>query len=180
MASITFFLKEPWQAQPTLIIARVSVASAKIKVYTGLRVEPRKWLQASQLVQTRGNTQAGRLNDTLAAQRAQPEAYLLDALAAGRVPTPEQLRQVLDPAPVAEVSPVAVAPPVLSPSRPGAAPREAAPVGDAPAEPEPVNNIPAVPAAPNLLTACVAWDQDCKSINYIGIWIIFCRVGGVW
>ncbi|MDO7874361.1 tyrosine-type recombinase/integrase [Hymenobacter sp. ASUV-10] len=101
MASITFFLKAPKQAAPTPIIARVSVAGRKVKVYTGLLIEPRKWIQAAQLVQTRGNAQAGTLNATLTAQRARLEAYLLDALAAGLVPTPEQLRQVLEPETVA-------------------------------------------------------------------------------
>jgi|GEM_PF-1389124 len=130
MASITFFLKEPNLDRPTPIIARVAVGGRKVKVYTGLRIEPRRWIQAAQQAQTRGYALAGQLNATLVAQRAQLEAYLLAALAGGLVPTPEQLRRVLDPAPV-----------------------------DAPAAPLPAAEEPAADTpAPDLLAAYVAWD----------------------
>ncbi|MBF9221361.1 site-specific integrase [Hymenobacter ruricola] len=147
MASITFFLKEPNQAQPTPIIARVSVAGTKIKVYTGQRVAPGKWLQAAQLVQTRGNAQGGVLNAALAAQRTRLETYLIEALAAGRVPTPEQLRQVLEPVPIA------------GPHEPN--PTEPEPVSAdlEPAASESGEDPDAEPAAPNLFTAYEAWDR---------------------
>lgn len=134
MASITFFLKEPNLDRPTPIIARVAVGGRKVKVYTGLRIEPRRWIQAAQQAQTRGYALAGQLNATLAAQRVQLETYLLTALAAGLVPTPEQLRRVLDPAPVD------------------------APAAPQPATEEPADDTPADTAAPNLLAAYVAWD----------------------
>lgn len=49
MASITFFLKEPTLDQPTPIIARLAFAGTKTKVYTGLSVEPKRWVQSIQL-----------------------------------------------------------------------------------------------------------------------------------
>jgi integrase len=136
MASITFFLKEPNLDRPTPIIARVAVGGRKVEVYTGLRIEPRRWIQAAQQAQTRGYALAGQLNTALAAQRIQLEAYLLTALAAGLVPTPEQLRRVLDPTPVDAL----VVPAPL------------------PAAEVPADDTPAEPAALDLLAAYVAWD----------------------
>jgi integrase len=149
MASITFFLKEPRQLESTPIIARVSVAGRKVKVYTGFRVEPRKWLQASQLVQTRGNAQGGVLNAALAAQRTRLETYLIEALAAGRVPTPEQLRQVLEPE-TASAAALHEAGAAESEPVPGEVEPAAADAGEAPG---------AEPAAPNLLAAYETWDR---------------------
>jgi hypothetical protein len=97
MASITFFLKEPNSLTTTPIIARVAHGGAKIKVYTGISVEPRKWIQAAQMLQTRGNNQAGRINDTLGALRARLEDVLLAHLATGVLPSAAQLRQALEP-----------------------------------------------------------------------------------
>ncbi|MCC2545490.1 site-specific integrase [Hymenobacter sp. BT175] len=109
MASITFFLKEPTKDRPTPVIARVAFAGTKTKVYTGLSIEPRKWIQAAQLVQVRGNAQAGRVNDALAAIRTSLENCFLECVAAGAVPTAERLRQAIEP--LAQEEAVAVAAP---------------------------------------------------------------------
>ncbi|MBD2722205.1 site-specific integrase [Hymenobacter armeniacus] len=131
MVSITFFLKEPRQDRPTPLIARLAFQGQKVKVYVGLKVEPRKWIQAAQQFQTRGNNQAGRLNDMLAAMRTRLENYYLDAIAAGTLPTAEQLRQAIEP----ELTPA-----------------------EAPAPPLAAEVEPEAPAGPGLLAAYLAWD----------------------
>ncbi|QKG51967.1 hypothetical protein [Hymenobacter sp. BRD67] len=50
VASITFFLKQPYLDRATPLSARVAVGGTKIKVYTGLRIEPKKWIQAAQFM----------------------------------------------------------------------------------------------------------------------------------
>ncbi|OGX85086.1 hypothetical protein BEN47_15320 [Hymenobacter lapidarius] len=147
MASITFFLKEPRQLAPTPIIARVSVAGSRIKVYTGFRVEARRWLQSAQLVQTRGNAPGGVLNAALAAQRTRLETYLIEALAAGRVPTPEQLRQVLEPVPAAAQH-------EPNPTKPEPVPAELELAASEAGE-----DSDAEPVASNLFAAYEAWDR---------------------
>jgi integrase len=132
MASLTFFLKNPNQPKQTPIIARIAFNGFKIKVYSGLSIEPKRWNQAGQLVNTRGFAQAGRLNDALAALRTTLENCFLEHVAAGTVPTPEQLRRAIEPV---EQAPAPVVAAVV--------------LGEA----------PAAPARPTLLAAFEQWNE---------------------
>ncbi|MCC3155515.1 hypothetical protein Q3A66_20815 [Hymenobacter sp. BT770] len=119
MASLTFFLKNPNGSTSTPIIARLAFHGTKVKIYTGLSVvEPKRWNQAAQLVNTRGYAQADRINDALAALRTRLENCFLEYVAAGTVPTPEQLRQAIEPVPQAPEPVVAVVPMVEAPAEP--------------------------------------------------------------
>jgi|SRR6476661_418867 len=106
MASITFFLKEPTVDKPTPIIARLAHAGKKTKVYSGLSIHPRYWIQAGQVAKTRGYTPGGKLNDALAALRTRLEECFLEHVAAGTLPTPEQLREAIEPEAATASAPV--------------------------------------------------------------------------
>jgi integrase len=98
MASITLFLKNPTPVdKKTPIIARLAHSGKKTKIYLGISIEPRQWNQEEQQVKTRGNAQAGRLNLALAAMRTRLGNCFLDGVAAGALPTAEQLRQAIEP-----------------------------------------------------------------------------------
>ena len=121
MPSITFFLKNPTPVdKKTPLIARLAAGGKKTKIYLGISLEPRQFSQSAQQVITRGNPQAGRLNLLLAAMRTRLENCYLDGLAAGYIPTAEQLRQAIEPEetqpepePVAAPGPTLAAPTLL-------------------------------------------------------------------
>ena len=113
MASITFFLKEPGAARPTPIIARLAHAGTKTKVYTGLSIEPGRWLQTDQRIQTHRYPAGARLNDALTLMRERLLACFLDGLAVGALPTPEELRAAIEPDPAAPTAPAPAARPEL-------------------------------------------------------------------
>ncbi|GAA3969749.1 site-specific integrase [Hymenobacter antarcticus] len=140
MASITLFLKNPTPVdKKTPIIARLAHGGIKTKIYLGISIEPRQWQQDEQLVKSRGNAQAGRLNLILAAMRTRLENCFLDGVAAGFLPTAEQLRQAIEP----EV----------------AQPERARGVGTRP-EPEAIAE-PAL-VRPSLLDEFIAWNEQLR------------------
>lgn len=117
MPSITLFLKNPTPAdKKTPIIARVAAGGKRSKVYLGISIEPRHWSQEFQQLKPRGHAQADRLNLVLTAMRTKLESCLLDSLAAGYLPTAEQLRQAVEPEAAQPAEPTL--PATATPTRP--------------------------------------------------------------
>ncbi|RSK50985.1 site-specific integrase [Hymenobacter rigui] len=109
MITISFLLREPKSPEPTPIFAFASFNGHRVKVPTGLRIAPHQWIVKNQRGQAKGrNNPNGSTNDRLdAIETALTECHDT-AVAAGRLPSPDELRAAValkeaEPAPVARV-----------------------------------------------------------------------------
>ncbi|UOG74574.1 site-specific integrase [Hymenobacter tibetensis] len=92
MIAISFLLKEPNASKPTPIFAFVAFYGQRVKVATGLKIEPRQWLKGQQEALTRGFKQNGAINDRLELIKEQLTNCYATCVSAGNLPTAEQLR----------------------------------------------------------------------------------------
>lgn len=92
MIAVSFLLKEPNGVKPTPIFAFVAFDGRRVKVATGLKIEPRQWLKDQQEALTRGFKQNGAINDRLELIKDQLTACYSTQVSAGHLPTAEQLR----------------------------------------------------------------------------------------
>ena len=97
MAKISFLLTEPNATKPTPVFAFLSFDGKRVKVYTGLSVEPRHWNKGDQRLLTRGFPQHGLTNDALQGIEDRLLAYYAECRAQGVLPTADELRAVALP-----------------------------------------------------------------------------------
>lgn len=109
MAAVSFLLKEPSATKPTPIFAFLSFDGQRVKVYTGLSILPKQWIKAEQRAQVRGLPDNGKLNDTLELAEQQLLNCYRTHRAKGQLPSAEDLRAAVVPAPAEQVVAVAAA-----------------------------------------------------------------------
>lgn len=97
MAKISFLLTEPNATKPTPVFAFLSFDGKRVKVYTGLSVEPRHWNKGDQRLVTRGFPQHGLTNDALQGIEDRLLTYYAECRAQGVLPTADELRAVALP-----------------------------------------------------------------------------------
>ncbi|QNH62224.1 site-specific integrase [Hymenobacter sediminicola] len=111
MASIRAYLKEPKASTATPIFFMVSASGTRSKVYTSISVPPSHWLGQEQRLRTvfaasevKDRAERSRLaedneslNQRLEMMRENLRVYHRDRMAAGHLPTADELRAVVEP-----------------------------------------------------------------------------------
>ncbi|WP_426062034.1 tyrosine-type recombinase/integrase [Hymenobacter sp. B1770] len=110
MAKISFLLNAPGADKPTPIFTFLSFAGKRVKVYAGRSIHPRQWDETERRALTRGYPRNGAINDWLELLAERLSTCADAHLAAGTVPTAEELRALAEFETPAEPAPVAVAP----------------------------------------------------------------------
>ncbi|HEX8350920.1 MAG TPA: site-specific integrase [Hymenobacter sp.] len=97
MAKISFLLTEPNATKLTPVFAFLSFDGKRVKVYTGLSVDPRQWIKADQRLLTRGYPKNGLTNDAFQDLEDRLLTYYAECRAQGILPTADDLRAVAVP-----------------------------------------------------------------------------------
>ena len=115
MAKIRFLLVEPSAEKPTPLFTFLSFAGRRIKVYSGHSIHPKQWDAGEQKALTRGYPRNGALNDWLKVLIERLETCRDKHVAAGTVPSAEELRVLAIPE---EATPTAPEPEPATPAGP--------------------------------------------------------------
>ena len=119
MAKTRFLLVEPSAEKPTPLFTFLSFAGRRIKVCSGHCIHPKQWDAGEQKALTRGYPRNGALNDWLKVLIERLETCRDKHVAAGTVPSAEELRVLAIPAvatpAVPEPEPATPAGPTCSP-----------------------------------------------------------------